>query len=148
MWVRVCVARLDAVDAFALISFIQARQYPFSTCLRVQAVQTLWETLLANGQIYLGAYEGWYSIRDEAFYAEDELVDGKAPTGADVSWVKEESYFFKLSSWTDKLLAFYEKNPDFIGPKGTPIPLTHTPHPHPKLHCVCAWETTRMRMWT
>jgi len=94
-----------------------------------QAVHKLWETLQANGQIYLGAYEGWYSIRDEAFYAEDELVDGKAPTGADVAWVKEESYFFKLSAWTDKLLAFYEQNPDFIGPKG------NTPSPP---RCVCS----------
>lgn len=59
-----------------------------------------------------------YSIRDEAFYTEGELVDGKAPTGAAVEWVKEESYFFKLSEFTDKLLDFYEKNPDFIGPKG------------------------------
>jgi methionyl-tRNA synthetase len=82
------------------------------------AVADLWARLQANGQIYLGAYEGWYSIRDEAFYAENELVDGKAPTGADVEWVKEESYFFKLSAWTDKLLEFYDQNPDFIGPKG------------------------------
>eukprot|EP00596_Hydrurales_sp_CCMP1899_P008373 CAMPEP_0119045200 /NCGR_PEP_ID=MMETSP1177-20130426/37943_1 /TAXON_ID=2985 /ORGANISM="Ochromonas sp, Strain CCMP1899" /LENGTH=635 /DNA_ID=CAMNT_0007016563 /DNA_START=88 /DNA_END=1995 /DNA_ORIENTATION=+ len=82
------------------------------------AVGKLWEKLVENGQIYLGAYEGWYSIRDEAFYTEAELIDGKAPTGAEVEWVKEESYFFKLSSWTDKLLEFYEKNPDFIGPKG------------------------------
>lgn len=59
-----------------------------------------------------------YSIRDEAFYTEAELVDGKAPTGAVVEWVKEESYFFKLSEWTDKLLKFYDENPDFIGPKG------------------------------
>ena len=59
-----------------------------------------------------------YSIRDEAFYTEAELVDGKAPTGAVVEWVKEESYFFKLSEFTDKLLLFYEENPDFIGPKG------------------------------
>jgi methionyl-tRNA synthetase len=59
-----------------------------------------------------------YSIRDEAFYTEGELVDGKAPTGAAVEWVKEESYFFKLSEWTEKLLKFYDENPDFIGPKG------------------------------
>lgn len=82
------------------------------------AVAELWAKLEANGQIYLGAYEGWYSIRDEAFYAENELVDGKAPTGAEVEWVKEDSYFFKLSAWTDKLLEFYDSNPDFIGPKG------------------------------
>lgn len=82
------------------------------------AVQQLWNKLMENNQIYLGAYEGWYSIRDEAFYAESELIDGKAPTGAAVEWVKEESYFFKLSEWTDKLLAHYRENPDFVGPKG------------------------------
>jgi len=47
-----------------------------------------------------------------------ELVGGKAPTGAEVEWVKEESYFFRLSAWTEKLLAFYDANPDFILPKG------------------------------
>jgi methionyl-tRNA synthetase len=82
------------------------------------AVEDLWRRLEANGQIYLGAYEGWYSVRDEAFYSEGELVEGKAPTGAEVEWVKEESYFFRLSEWTDKLLAFYEANPDFIAPRG------------------------------
>lgn len=83
-----------------------------------EAVLALWQRLEANGQIYLGAYEGWYSIRDEAFYSESELVNGKAPTGAEVQWVKEESYFFRLSEWTEKLLKFYEDNPDFISPKG------------------------------
>lgn len=78
--------------------------------------QKLWKQLEASGDIYLGGYEGWYSVRDEAFYAESELVDGKAPTGADVEWVKEPSYFFKLSAYGDKLLQFYEENPDFILP--------------------------------
>jgi methionyl-tRNA synthetase len=65
----------------------------------------------------MGNYEGWYSIRDECFYTESELVDGKAPTGADVEWVaKEKSYFFKLSEFQDKLLAHYDANPDFIAP--------------------------------
>jgi len=65
----------------------------------------------------LGTYEGWYSVRDECFYTESELVDGKAPTGADVEWVaKEESYFFRLSDFEDKLLEHYEQNPDFIAP--------------------------------
>jgi methionyl-tRNA synthetase len=82
------------------------------------AVQDLWTRLESKGQIYLGAYEGWYSIRDEAFYAEDEIVEGKAPTGAEVEWVREESYFFRLSDYTDKLLRFYDDNPDFIAPKG------------------------------
>jgi methionyl-tRNA synthetase len=83
-----------------------------------QGVIELWKRLERNGQIYLGAYEGWYSIRDEAFYAESELVDGKAPTGAEVQWVKEESFFFRLSEWTQPLLRFYEENPCFIAPKG------------------------------
>lgn len=81
------------------------------------AVQSLWKTLEANGDIYLGAYEGWYSVRDEAYYTESELVDGKAPTGADVVWVvKEPSYFFKLSKWQEPLLKFYEEHPEFIAP--------------------------------
>jgi methionyl-tRNA synthetase len=81
-----------------------------------KAVQILWQILEKNGYIYLGSYEGWYSMRDEAFYDESELIDGKAPTGADVQWHKEESYFFKLSKFQDKLLDFYYKNPNFILP--------------------------------
>lgn len=80
--------------------------------------QKFWSKLQANGDIYLGKYAGWYSVRDEAFYAESELTDdGKAPTGADVEWVEEPSYFFALSKWQDKLLDYYEKNPDFIKPE-------------------------------
>jgi len=81
------------------------------------SVQQLWRELAARDEIYLGAYEGWYSVRDEAFYTEAELVDGRAPTGAPVEWVAEPSYFFRLSAWQDRLLEFYEANPDFIGPK-------------------------------
>ncbi len=80
------------------------------------AVQDLWQKLVAAGDIYLGGYAGWYAVRDEAFYTESELVDGKAPTGAPVEWVEEPSYFFRLSAWQDELLDFYEKNPDFIAP--------------------------------
>jgi methionyl-tRNA synthetase len=84
------------------------------------ACAALWEKLAANGEIYLGHYEGWYAVRDEAFYGEDELVDGDggryAPTGAPVAWVKEPSYFFRLSAWRDRLLDFYERHPDFILP--------------------------------
>ena len=80
------------------------------------AAQFLWNKLKNNNQIYLSNYEGWYSIRDEAFYQESELtkVDNGfvAPSGAPVEWVKEESYFFKLSEWEDKLIKFYEKNKD------------------------------------
>ena len=84
----------------------------------MEGVSALWKRLEDKGHIYLGAYEGWYSIRDEAFYAESELVNGKAPTGADVEWVKEESYFFRLGAFTQPLLQYYQDHPDFIGPKG------------------------------
>jgi methionyl-tRNA synthetase len=85
------------------------------------ACQALWDKLVAKGDIYLGAYEGWYSVRDEAFYAEDELIKGEggtklAPTGAPVEWVKEPSYFFRLSAFQDRLLKWYEDNPDCVAP--------------------------------
>jgi methionyl-tRNA synthetase len=81
----------------------------------------LWKRIEASGDIYLGHYEGWYAIRDEAFYDEDELKTNAAgqkvaPSGAPVEWVREPSYFFKLSAWQDRLLEFYEKNPEFIAP--------------------------------
>lgn len=82
-----------------------------------KAVQHLWRVLAEKGYIYKGTYSGWYSVRDECFYTESELVDGKAPTGAEVEWVaKEESYFFKLSEFEEKLLEHYEINPEFIAP--------------------------------
>ncbi len=81
-----------------------------------KAATALWIKLLEKEQIYLDKYSGWYSVRDEAFYNEDELVEGKAPTGAEVEWVSEESYFFKLSAYQDKLLELYEKQPDFVSP--------------------------------
>lgn len=86
-----------------------------------EACQTLWNDLLKRGQIYLDKYAGWYAVRDEAYYAEDELKDGPngkkiAPSGAECEWVEEPSYFFKLSAWADKLLKFYDDNPEFILP--------------------------------
>jgi methionyl-tRNA synthetase len=86
------------------------------------SAQAIWRKLQENGAIYLGAYEGWYAVRDEAFYDEEELTiapDGtkKAPSGAPVEWVIEPSYFFKLSAFQDQLLAHYESNPDFIAPQ-------------------------------
>lgn len=88
----------------------------------VAACQELWRRLEAAGEIYLGGYEGWYAVRDEAFYDESELKTGPdggklAPTGAPVEWVVEPSYFFRLSAWQERLLAFYEANPDFIAPQ-------------------------------
>jgi methionyl-tRNA synthetase len=82
-----------------------------------KAVIALWNRLEERGQIYLDSYSGWYSVRDEAFYSESELIDGKASTGAEVEWVKEESYFFRLSNWQDKLLELYENQPNFIFPE-------------------------------
>ncbi|WP_439548334.1 methionine--tRNA ligase [Falsiroseomonas sp.] len=85
-----------------------------------RACQALWEKLVANGEIYLGHYEGWYAVRDEAFYGPDELTerDGVkyAPSGAPVEWVREPSYFFRLSAWQDRLIAYYDAHPDFILP--------------------------------
>lgn len=86
------------------------------------ACQEIWKTLEQNGFIYLGAYEGWYAVRDEAFYDEAETAlkpDGSRyalASGAAVEWVVEPSYFFKLSAFQDKLLSFYEQNPGFIAP--------------------------------
>ncbi len=83
-----------------------------------KAASHFWQELEKSGNIYQDKYSGWYCVRDEAFYSEKELTeDGKAPTGAPVEWVEEESYFFALSKWQDKLLEFYENNPDFILPK-------------------------------
>jgi methionyl-tRNA synthetase len=83
----------------------------------IRASQALWRELEKRGEIYLGKFAGWYSVRDEAFYDESELVNGKAPTGADVDWVEEENYFFRLSAWQDRLLDHYERYPDFIAPR-------------------------------
>jgi methionyl-tRNA synthetase len=83
----------------------------------IKAAQEMWKKLEASGDIYLANYGGWYATRDEAFYAESELVNGKAPTGADVEWVEEPSYFFKLSKYEQPLLDFYAANPDFILPE-------------------------------
>ena len=86
----------------------------------------LWRRIAANGHIYLGHYEGWYAVRDEAFYDDEELTtrpDGTktAPSGAPVEWVREPSYFLDLSKWQDKLLDLYESQPDFILPSSRPF---------------------------
>ena len=85
-----------------------------------KTVESFWNKLVKNNQIYLDKYEGWYSIKDESFFQEKELLktNDKYQTidGGDVEWIKEESYFFKLSNWEKKLLDYYEKNPDFIKP--------------------------------
>ncbi|UYO42552.1 methionine--tRNA ligase [Rhodopseudomonas palustris] len=85
------------------------------------SVQEIWKRMQASGDIYLDSYSGWYSVRDEAYYAEDETVVGedgvrRGPQGTPVEWVEEKSYFFKLSAYQDRLLKLYEEQPDFIGP--------------------------------
>lgn len=85
------------------------------------ASQEIWKRMEKNGDIYKDSYAGWYSVRDEAYYAEDETemrADGVryGPQGTPVEWVEEESYFFRLSAYEDKLLKLYEDQPDFIGP--------------------------------
>lgn len=84
--------------------------------------QEIWQRMAKAGDIYLDSYAGWYSVRDEAYYAEDETVVGedkvrRGPQGTSVEWVEEKSYFFRLSAYQDKLLALYESRPDFIGPE-------------------------------
>ena len=86
------------------------------------ASQALWKAMEANGDLYLDRYEGWYSVRDEAFYDEKELVEGEngeklSPQGTPVTWTAEESWFFKLSEYQDRLLALYNEQPDFIRPE-------------------------------
>ena len=82
-----------------------------------ESAVAVWNKLKENGYIYLGKYSGWYAVRDEAFYAEKDLIDGKAPTGAPVEWVEEPSYFFALSKFQDKLLDFYKEFPGFVEPE-------------------------------
>ena len=87
-----------------------------------KTVQHLWSELEKNDDIYLSKYSGWYSVSDEAFYNEDEITDNDGvkvsrASGSSVEWIEEESYFFRLSKWQNKLLNYYEENPDFILPK-------------------------------
>jgi methionyl-tRNA synthetase len=83
----------------------------------------IWERMQANGDIYLGKYAGWYSVRDEAYYAEDETHVNESrtrvasKTGTPVEWVEEDSYFFKLSAYQQKLLDLYQRVPDFVLPR-------------------------------
>jgi methionyl-tRNA synthetase len=82
----------------------------------------IWQRMDAAGDIYLDKYSGWYSVRDEAYYDEDETKFNDAgervgPQGTPVEWVEEESYFFRLSAYQDKLLELYSRHPDFVLPK-------------------------------
>ena len=86
-----------------------------------ESVNDLWNRLVKSGDIYLSKYKGWYSVSDEAYYNEDEIIEKNGKkistfSGSIVDWVEEESFFFKLSSWQDKLLEFYNENKKFILP--------------------------------
>jgi methionyl-tRNA synthetase len=83
--------------------------------------QAIWNRMQQNGDVYIDTYAGWYSVRDEAYYAEDETTVGednvrRGAQGTPVEWVEEKTFFFRLSAYQDKLLALYESQPDFIGP--------------------------------
>jgi methionyl-tRNA synthetase len=106
----------EALDAPAddVVRTTQPRHY--------LASQEIWKRMAANGDIYLSKYPGWYSVRDEAFFEESELKPGPggerlAPSGAPVEWVEEESYYFKLSAYQERLLAHYRSHADFIVPE-------------------------------
>ncbi|HTH28227.1 MAG TPA: methionine--tRNA ligase [Sphingobium sp.] len=87
-----------------------------------RASQAIWQAMAANDDLYLDRYEGWYSVRDEAFYDEKELTDGEggqklSPQGTPVEWTVEESWFFRLSRYQQPLLDLYASQPDFIRPE-------------------------------
>ncbi|MGL9729411.1 methionine--tRNA ligase [Enterococcus sp. DIV0756] len=92
------------------------------------AVKKIFDQLLEQGDIYLGEYEGWYSVSDEEYFTETQLdevyrdeegnvIGGKAPSGHEVELVREESYFFRMSKYADRLLEYYEEHPEFIQPE-------------------------------
>ena len=82
----------------------------------IKFVQNVWQRLEENGWIYKGKYGGWYSVRDESYFTDKDLIDGKAPTGAEVVWREEECYFFKLSLFQTALYEMYKIN-DILQPK-------------------------------
>ncbi|MBV9740003.1 MAG: methionine--tRNA ligase, partial [Hyphomicrobiales bacterium] len=87
-----------------------------------KASQALWRRMQGAGDIYLGTYAGWYSVRDEAFYDEGETKLNESgerfgPQGTPVQWTEEQTYFFRLSAYQERLLEFYDTNPNFIGPE-------------------------------
>ncbi|MDT0000653.1 methionine--tRNA ligase [Listeria cossartiae subsp. cayugensis] len=92
------------------------------------SVEKIFEQLLEQGDIYLGEYEGWYSVSDEEYFTETQLeevykdengkvIGGKAPSGNEVELVKEESYFFRMSKYADRLVEYYNSHPEFILPE-------------------------------
>jgi methionyl-tRNA synthetase len=121
------VAELAARNALRFKDMDERLNVSFDRFIRTtepdhhRSVQVVWNRMQQNGDIYIDTYAGWYSVRDEAYYAEEETVLGednvrRGLQGSPVEWVEEKSYFFKLSAYQDRLLALYEGQPDFIGP--------------------------------
>ena len=129
-------ARAEGVEPAAFSEKMSALFIAMDECLNIsydrfirtsesdhhRASQAIWEAMAERGDLYLGRYEGWYSVRDEAYYDENELTAGEggqklSPQGTPVEWTVEESWFFKLSAYQDRLLAHYSANPDFIRPE-------------------------------
>jgi len=121
------VAELAARNALRFKDMDERLNVSFDRFIRTtepahhHSVQVVWNRMQQNGDIYIDTYAGWYSVRDEAYYAEEETVLGednvrRGPQGSPVEWVEEKSYFFKLSAYQDRLLKLYESQPDFIGP--------------------------------
>lgn len=84
----------------------------------VQVVQEVLQELFDKGEIYQDTYEGWYSVSEEIFYTEKDLVDGKSPAGKEVTRVEEKNYFFRMSKYQQRLIDYIEQHPEFIQPAG------------------------------
>jgi len=83
-----------------------------------RVVQKIFGRLRENGDVYLGKYEGWYCVQDETFWLESKLIDGRCPTcGREVEWLSEDDWFFRLSKYRDRLIAYFRANPDFVRPR-------------------------------
>ena len=109
-------------DLFDGLDITYDRFFRTSEDVHHVASQAIWRAMAASGDLYLDRYEGWYSVRDEAYYDESELVEGEggaklSPQGTPVEWTAEESWFFRLSAYQDRLLAYYEEHPGFIRPE-------------------------------
>jgi methionyl-tRNA synthetase len=111
--------RFKAMDERLNVSF--DRYIRTTEAQHHRSSQMIWNRMQQNGDIYIDTYAGWYSVRDEAYYAEDETTVGednvrRGGQGTPVEWVEEKTYFFRLSAYQDRLLALYDSQPDFIGP--------------------------------
>lgn len=120
---------VDVKDLWQLLDISYDKFIRTTDDYHEKVVAQVFERLLEKGDIYLGEYSGWYSVSDEEFFTESQLAEvyrdeegnvigGVAPSGHEVELVSEESYFFKLSNYADRLTAFYKEHPEFIQPDG------------------------------